>query len=45
QFRAITGPDQMLIMGTFTVASFLMVMGNVLSDLIVAFIDPRVKFH
>ena len=45
QFRAITGPDQMLIMGTLTVASFLMVMGNVLSDLIVAFIDPRVKFH
>lgn len=45
QFRAITGPDQMLIMGTLTVASFLMIMGNILSDLIVAFIDPRVKFH
>jgi ABC-type dipeptide/oligopeptide/nickel transport system permease component len=28
-----------------TVASFLMVMGNILSDIIVAFIDPRVKFH
>jgi len=45
QFRAITGPDQMLIMGTLTVASFLMVMGNILSDVIVAFIDPRVKFQ
>ncbi len=45
QFRAITGPDQMLIMGTLTVASFLMVMGNILSDIIVALIDPRVKFH
>lgn len=45
QFRAITGPDQMLIMGTLTVASFLMVMGNILSDVIVAFVDPRVKFN
>ena len=45
QFRAITGPDQMLIMGTLTVASFLMIMGNILSDIIVALIDPRVKFQ
>ena len=45
QFRAITGPDQMLIMGTLTVASFLMVIGNILSDVIVALIDPRVKFQ
>ena len=45
QFRAITGPDQMLIMGTLTIASFLMIMGNVLSDFIVALIDPRVKFQ
>ena len=45
QFRAITEPDQMLIMGTLTVASFLMVLGNILSDVIVALIDPRVKFQ
>ncbi len=45
QFRALTAPDQMLIMGTLTVASFLMVMGNIISDIIVALIDPRVKFH
>ncbi len=45
QFRAITGPDQMLIMGTLTIASFLMIMGNILSDIIVALIDPRVKFQ
>ena len=44
QYRALMGPDQMLIMGTLTVASFLMVMGNILSDIIVALIDPRVKF-
>jgi microcin C transport system permease protein len=45
QFRAIIGPDQMLIMGTLTVASFLMIMGNILSDIIVALVDPRVKFQ
>jgi len=45
QFRAIKEPDQMLIMGTLTIASFLMIMGNILSDLIVALIDPRVKFQ
>ena len=44
QYRALLGPDQMLIMGTLTVASFLMVMGNILSDIIVALIDPRIKF-
>ena len=45
QYRAITEPDQMLIMGTLTFASFLMVMGNILSDILVALIDPRVKFQ
>jgi len=45
QFRAIKEPDQMLIMGTLTIASFLMIMGNILSDFIVALIDPRVKFQ
>ena len=33
----------MLIMGVLTIASFLMIMGNILSDIIVAFVDPRVK--
>ncbi len=45
QYRAIVSKDQMLIMGTLTIASFLMVIGNIISDLIVAMIDPRVKFQ
>ena len=32
-------------MGTLTVAAFLLVLGNILSDFIVAMVDPRVKFN
>ena len=32
-------------MGTLTIAAFLLVLGNILSDLIVAMVDPRVKFN
>jgi microcin C transport system permease protein len=45
QLIAITGKDSYVIMGTLVFASFLMIMGNILSDLIVAFVDPRVKFN
>ena len=45
QYQAILGTDQNVIMGTLVFASFLMVMGNILSDVIVAFVDPRVKFQ
>jgi microcin C transport system permease protein len=44
QFRALLGSDVNVIMGTLVVSSFLMLLGNVLSDFIVAFVDPRVKF-
>lgn len=45
QFQAIMNRDQSVIMGTLTIAAFLMIVGNILSDLIVAMIDPRIKFH
>ena len=45
QYRGIIESDQMVIMGTLTIAAFLMIMGNILSDVIVAMIDPRVKFQ
>ena len=45
QYQALIGRDQTVIMGTLTIAAFLLVMGNILSDVIVAMIDPRVKFH
>ena len=37
--------DNSVIMGTLTIAAFLMLIGNILSDIIVAMIDPRIKFH
>lgn len=45
QFQALQGRDTPVIMGTLTIAAFLLVVGNILSDLIVAMIDPRVKFN
>ena len=45
QYQALIGRDQTVIMGTLTISAFLLVFGNILSDLIVAMIDPRVKFH
>jgi len=45
QYQALLGRDQTVIMGTLTIAAFLLVLGNILSDLIVAMVDPRVKFN
>lgn len=45
QFQAVIGRDQTLIMGTLAISAFLLVLGNILSDIIVAFVDPRVKFN
>ncbi len=45
QYQALLGRDQTVIMGTLTIAAFLLVLGNILSDIIVATVDPRVKFN
>ncbi len=45
QYQALLGRDQTVIMGTLTIAAFLLVLGNILSDVIVAMVDPRVKFN
>lgn len=44
EYNAVIDRDVPLIMGTLTVAAFLMLLGNVLSDMIVAMVDPRIKF-
>jgi microcin C transport system permease protein len=44
-YQALMDKDYSLIMGTLLLTSFLMVLGNLLSDIIVAFVDPRVKFE
>lgn len=45
QFQAIQDRDHMLIMGTLTIAALLMLIGNILSDVVVALVDPRIKFN
>lgn len=45
QFNALLSKDMPVIMGTLTFSAFLMLLGNILSDLIVAMIDPRIKFN
>ena len=44
QYQAVIERDVPVIMGTLTIAAFLMLLGKVLSDLIVAMVDPRIKF-
>jgi microcin C transport system permease protein len=45
QYQAVLARDVPVIMGTLTIAAFLMLIGNVLSDFIVAMVDPRIKFE
>lgn len=45
QFQAVQAVDINVIMGTLTISALLMLLGNILSDVIVAFVDPRIKFN
>jgi len=45
QFQAVMDKDIPVIMGTLTISAFLMLLGNILSDFIVAMVDPRIKFN
>lgn len=45
QFQAVSANDTEVIMGTLTISAFLMLIGNILSDFIVALVDPRIKFN
>jgi microcin C transport system permease protein len=42
---AIFDRDYPVVMGVVLLSSFLLLVGNILSDVIVAFVDPRVRFH
>lgn len=43
-FQALMDKDYSLVMGTLLLTSVLIILGNLLSDMLVAFIDPRIKF-
>lgn len=45
QYQSVLARDIPVIMGTLTVAAFLMLIGHVISDIIVAIVDPRIKFE
>jgi microcin C transport system permease protein len=45
QFNALIERDEYVIMGTLTIASVLMLVGNVLSDIAVALVDPKISFE
>lgn len=45
QYQSVVARDSPVIMGTLTVAALLMLLGNVISDFIVAMVDPRIKFE
>lgn len=44
-FQALMDKDYSLIMGTLLLSSLLIIIGNLLSDILVAFIDPRIRFE
>jgi microcin C transport system permease protein len=45
QYHSVIARDIPVIMGTLTIAAFLMLIGHVISDVIVAMVDPRIKFE
>lgn len=45
QYQAVVDVDVPVIMGTVTISAFLMLLGHVISDFIVAMVDPRIKFE
>ena len=43
-YQALMDKDYSLIMGTLLLSSVMIILGNVLSDVLVACLDPRIKF-
>ena len=43
-FQALIDKDYSLIMGTLLLTSILILLGNLLSDLLVVLVDPRIRF-
>jgi len=45
QLQSVENKDIPLVMGLLTISAGLMLLGNIISDFIVAWIDPRIKFN
>jgi microcin C transport system permease protein len=44
QFNAVLEKDERVVLGVLTISAALMLLGNILSDLCVALVDPRIRF-
>ena len=44
-FTAIDNRDIPVVMGVFLLSATLILFGNILSDILVALVDPRVQFE
>ena len=43
-FNAIIDRDFPVVMGVLMLSAFLMLLGNIISDVLMAMVDPRVRF-
>ncbi|TVR55030.1 MAG: ABC transporter permease subunit [Puniceicoccaceae bacterium] len=44
-FRAIVDRDYFTVMGILVISSFVIMLGNIISDMLVALVDPRIRFN
>jgi microcin C transport system permease protein len=44
EYQSVIARDVPVIMGTLSVAAFLMLLDHIISDFLVAIVDPRIKF-
>jgi microcin C transport system permease protein len=44
-YEAVVERDYPVVMGVLAISSLLFLVGNILSDMCVAYVDPRVKFE
>ena len=44
-YESVVERDYPVVLGILVISSLLFMIGNVLSDICVAFVDPRVKFE
>lgn len=45
QYNAILEKDEPVVLGVLIISATLMLLGNIISDLCVAFVDPRIRFR
>ncbi|MCB1087401.1 MAG: ABC transporter permease subunit, partial [Verrucomicrobiae bacterium] len=44
-YKSLLDRDYLSVMAIMTIGAFLLMLGNILSDILVALVDPRVRFE